>query len=219
MTSSFAAVGYGHAMRAEPFTEADWTNLNGRGVGAYVKSKTIAERAAWDYIAGEGGALELSVVNPVLILGPALAADTSTSIVLIRRLMSGDMPGCPRMKFGIVDVRDTADLHLRAMTNPAAKGERFLAIAEDFAWLIEIARMLKRRLGPKAAKVPSRELPDWMVRLVALADKEVAQVATELGHLKTASNAKAKRLLGWAPRSNEEATIASAESLIKLGVV
>jgi nucleoside-diphosphate-sugar epimerase len=155
----------------------------------------------------------------VLILGPALAADTSTSIVLIRRLMTGDMPGCPRMKFGIVDVRDTADLHLRAMTNPAAKGERFLAVAEDFVWLIEIARMLKQSLGARAAKVPSRELPDWMVRLVALADKEVAQIVPEIGLSKTASNAKAKRVLGWAPRSNKEAAIASAESLIRLGII
>lgn len=219
LTSSFAAIGYGHGPREAPFTEQDWTDLSGRGVSAYVKSKTIAERAAWDFIAREGGALELSVVNPVLILGPALAADTSTSIILIRRLTLGQMPGCPRMKFGIVDVRDTADLHLRAMTNPAAKGERFLAIAEDFIWLIELARMLKAQLGPSAARVPTRELPDWMVRVVALGDREVAQIVPELGVAKSASNAKARTMLGWSPRSNAEAAIASAESLMRLKVI
>jgi dihydroflavonol-4-reductase len=220
LTSSFAAVGYGHGSReAPPFSENDWTNLNGRGVSAYVKSKTIAERAAWDFVAKEGGALELSVVNPVLILGPALAADTSTSIILVKRLMKGEMPGCPRMKFGIVDVRDVADLHLLAMTNPAAKGERFLAIGEDFLWLIDMAKMLKARVGAKGAKIPTSELPNWMVRLVALGDKEVAQIVPELGVAKSATAEKARRLLGWTPRSIEEATVASAESLIRLGIV
>jgi nucleoside-diphosphate-sugar epimerase len=220
LTSSFAAVGYGHGSReSPPFSESDWTNLNGRGVSAYVKSKSIAERAAWDFIAKEGGPLELSVVNPVLILGPALAADTSTSIILIKRLMRGEMPGCPRMKFGVVDVRDTADLHLRAMTHPAAKGERFLAIGEDFLWLVDLARLLKARLGARGAKIPTKELPNWMVRLVALGDKEVAQIVPELGVAKSATAEKARRLLGWTPRSNEEAAVASAESLIKLGMI
>lgn len=219
MTSSFAAIGYGHGARATPFSESDWSNLEGRDVSAYVKSKTIAERAAWDFIASEGGALELSVVNPVLILGPALAADTSTSLILVKRMLKGEMPGCPRIRFGIVDVRDTADLHLRAMTNPAAKGERFLAIAENFVWMADIAKMLKARLGAAGAKVKTNQVPDFVLRLVALADKEVAQVAGELGILKDATNEKARRVLGWAPRSNEEATVAAAESLIRLGMV
>jgi nucleoside-diphosphate-sugar epimerase len=219
MTSSFAAVGYGHGSRSGDFTEEDWTNLNGRGLSAYVKSKTIAERAAWDFIAKEGGALELSVVNPVLIAGPALAADTSTSIILIKRMMTGQMPGCPRIKFGIVDVRDTADLHLRAMTNPAAKGERFLATGDGFVWMAELAAMLKARMGAAGAKIKTNEVPNWLIRLVGLSDKEVAQIVPELGIVKSASNAKARRLLGWTPRSNEDAAVASAESLIKLGIV
>lgn len=219
LTSSFAAIGYGHGSRSTPFTESDWTNLNGRGVSAYVKSKTIAERAAWDFMAREGAALELSVVNPVLILGPALAADTSTSIILVKRMLKGEMPGCPRMRFGIVDVRDTADLHLRAMTNPAAKGERFLAVAEDFVWMSDIARMLKERMGADGALVKTSTLPDWMVKLVALGDKEVAQIVPELGIEKNARADKARSVLGWRPRSNADATLASAESLIKLGIV
>lgn len=220
LTSSFAAIGYGHGSREKPpFTEADWTNLNGRGVSAYVKSKTIAERAAWDFLAREGGALELSVVNPVLILGPALAADTSTSIILVRRLMNGEMPGCPRMKFGVVDVRDTADLHLLAMTKPEAKGERFLAIGGDFLWLVELAQQLKSRMGAAGARVPTKELPDWMVRLVAMGDKEVAQIVPELGINKSATSEKAQRLLGWRPRSALDSAAASAESLIGLGLI
>src|ERR1700733_11123729 len=127
LTSSFAAVGYGHPPSDRPFSEKDWTDPNGPDVGPYVKSKTLAERAAWDFIAREGGSLELSVVNPVGVFGPVLGPDFSPSIQIVQRLMDGAVPGCPRLSFGVVDVRDVADLHLRAMTDPAAQGERFLA--------------------------------------------------------------------------------------------
>ena len=129
LTSSFAAIGYGQKITDQPFSEENWTDPDGGHVTAYVKSKTLAERAAWDFIAREGGALELSVVNPVGVLGPVLGPDLSTSIQLVKRLLDGSIQGCPRLSFGIVDARDVADLHLRAMTNPAAKGERFLAAA------------------------------------------------------------------------------------------
>ncbi|MBL8538104.1 MAG: aldehyde reductase [Hyphomonadaceae bacterium] len=219
MTSSFAAIGYGQKPRTSPYTEADWTDPNGDDVRAYVKSKTLAERAAWDFIAREGGTLELSVVNPVGVFGPVLGADYSTSILLVQRLMDGAMPGCPRMSFGLVDVRDVADLHIRAMTNPAAKGERFLAVAEDHVWVKDIAQMLKRRLGAAANRVPTGELPNWLVRLVALGDAAVAQIVPELGKYKNSSNEKARSMLGWAPRSNEEAVVASAESMLALGLL
>ncbi len=219
LTSSFAAVGYGHARQDKPFNETDWTDLNGRDISPYVKSKTIAERAAWDFVAKENGKLELSVVNPVAVLGPVLAADYSTSILLMQRLMDGAMPGCPRLYFGIVDVRDVADLHIRAMTNPAAKGERFLAIAGDFLSIQDIAKILKARMGDAARRVPTRQIPDWLVRLSALRDPAVKQITPELGKRKNATNEKAKRMLGWAPRSNEEAIVASAESMIKLGLL
>ncbi len=132
LTSSFAAIGYGRKPTDRPFSEENWTDLNGDDLTAYVKSKTLAERAAWDFVGHDGGTLELSVVNPVGVFGPVLGPDYSTSIELVRRLMDGAMPGCPRLSFGIVDVRDVADLHLRAMTNPAAKGQRFLAVAGEF---------------------------------------------------------------------------------------
>ncbi len=219
LTSSFAAIGYGAKPTDRPFTEENWTDPNGSDVGAYVKSKTLAERAAWDFIAREGGALELSVVNPVGVLGPVLGPDFSTSILLGQRLMDGAMPGCPRLSFGIVDVRDVADLHLRAMTHPAAKGERFLAVAGDFVTIQEIARVLKERMGDAARRVPTRVLPDWMVRLVSLFDASVKLIVPELGTFKNASNAKARRVLGWAPRSNEDAIVATAESLLRLGLL
>lgn len=219
LTSSFAAIGYGQKIKDRPFTEESWTDPNGGGVSAYVKSKTLAERAAWDFTAREGGALELSVVNPVGVFGPVLGPDYSTSILLVQRFLDGSMPGCPRLSFGIVDVRDVADLHLRAMTNPAAKGERFLAVAGDFMTIQEIARVLKARMGEAAKRVPTRVLPDWLVRLVSLVDKSVALVVPELGKFRNATNEKARRLLGWAPRSNEDSIIATAESLVRLGLL
>lgn len=219
LTSSFAAIGYGHPPSDRPFTEESWTDLNGGGLTAYVKSKTIAERAAWDFIAREGGALELAVVNPVGVFGPVLGPDYSTSISIVQRLMDGAIPGCPRLAFGVVDVRDVADLHLRAMIDPAAKAERFLAIAGDFMTIQEIARVLKDRLGDRASRVPTRLLPDWLLRAASLFDSSLKQITPELGKFKNATNEKARRLLGWSPKSKEDALTATAESLLRLGLL
>jgi nucleoside-diphosphate-sugar epimerase len=188
-------------------------------VGAYVKSKTIAERAAWDFIAAEGDGLELAVVNPVGVFGPVLGKDFATSVLIIQRLMDGAVPGCPRLAFGAVDVRDVADLHLRAMTDPVANGQRYLACAGDFMLFVEIARTLKERLGAAARRVPARELPDLLVRLVALVDPVARQIVPELGKFKNATSAKAQQQLGWMPRSREDAVVATAESLVQLGLV
>jgi nucleoside-diphosphate-sugar epimerase len=219
LTSSMAAIAYGHKPQNEPYSEKDWTDLNGRDVAAYPKSKTIAERAAWDFIAKEGGALELSVVNPVFVQGPVLGADYSPSIMVVQRLMDGAMPGCPKLYFAIVDVRDVADLHIRAMTHPAAKGERFIAAAGDTISMLELAKVLRARMGEAAKRVPTREIPNWLVRLVAMRDTAVKVILPELGQIKRVTNEKAKRVLGWQPRSNEEAIVAAAESLIRLGLL
>lgn len=219
LTSSFAAIGYGAIPKDRPFDERDWTDPNGPNVLPYAKSKTIAEHAAWDFVARDGGSLELSVVNPVGVFGPVLGPDYSTSILLVQRFMDGAVPGCPKLYFGAVDVRDVADLHVRAMTDPAAKGERFLAVAGDFLSMLEIARILKARLGDAAKRVPTREIPNWMVRLAALRDPAVKQILPELGKVKNGSNAKARRVLGWSPRSNEDSIVATAESLLRLGLL
>ena len=219
LTSSFAAIGYGHKVRETPFNEADWTDPAGDDVAPYTKSKTLAERAAWDFLAREGANLELSVINPVAVFGPVLGPDYSASILLVQRMMDGAMPGTPQLYFGAVDVRDVADLHIRAMTHPAAKGERFLAVAGDFLAMLDIAKILKARMGESAKRVPSRQLPNWVVRLAALRDPAIKLILPELGKRKNATNEKARRLLGWTPRSNEESVVASAESLVRLGLL
>jgi dihydroflavonol-4-reductase len=219
LTSSFAAIGYGQKNPNQTFTEASWTDPNGNDVSAYPKSKTLAERAAWDFLAKEGGALELTTVNPVGVFGPVLGPDYSTSIQIVSRLMDGKIPACPRLTFGVVDVRDVADLHLRAMTHPAAKGERFLAVSGDFMTILQIAQVLKSRMGAAAKRVPTRELPDWILRLIAKFDPSLGQVVPELGRRKNGISEKARRVLNWSPRSREEALIATAESLVRLGLL
>jgi len=217
MTSTCGAIYYGHPPQTAPFDETSWTNLDGE-MSAYVKSKAIAERAAWDFVATEGRALELSVVNPAGIFGPVLGRDFSSSIELVQRLMTG-APGCPRLYFGVVDVRDVADLHLRAMTNPGAKGERFIAVSGNVMSMLDIANVLKTRLGDAARKVPTRQLPDWLVRFIALFDPRMRQLVPLLGHIRNATSAKAERALGWKPRPREDAIAATAESLIRFGIV
>lgn len=219
LTSSFAAVGYGRKSADQVADETFWTDPNAPGLSAYVKSKTIAEKAAWDFIAREGGALELSVVNPVGVLGPVLGSDFSTSILLVERLLAGAIPMAPRAYFGLVDVRDVADLHIRAMTDPAAKGERFLATNGASMSIFQIGEVLRANLGAAAAKVPTREAPDWMIRMMALVSPEARALKGQLGRKMDASNEKARNLLGWKPRSNEEAILATARSLLELNVI
>jgi nucleoside-diphosphate-sugar epimerase len=217
MTSSFAAIGYGKDSN-ETYTEESWTDTD-QDISPYTRSKTLAELAAWEFIKSEGGSLELAVVNPVGILGPVLGSDLSSSILLIKRLMDGSVPGCPRLSYSFVDVRDVADLHLRAMTNPAAKGERFLAVSGKSMPMVGMAGLLKARLGNDARKVPTRTVPDWMVKLMALFDSQVAQVIPDLGKEMRASSEKARRVLGWNPRPVEESVIDTAESLLRLGIL
>ncbi len=219
LTSSFTAIGYGHAPQRAPFDETVWTDLRGGDVLPYARSKTLAERAAWDFVANEGRGLELSVVCPVLVLGPLLTRDFSPSITLVQRLLEGAIPGCPRLHMGIVDVRDVANLHVRAMTDPAAKGERFLAVDGDFMSVRDIGAVLRARLGSAARRVPTRELPNWLLRMVGLVHPQVRQILPELGKVKNASGEKARRLLGWAPRPREDAIAATGESLLRLGLL
>ena len=216
LTSSFGAIGYGQKPRNTPFDEKDWTDPLTPDVLPYIKSKTLAERAAWDFMAREGGNLELAVINPVAVLGPVMGPDFSASIQLVKHLMDGAMPGCPKLIFGIVDVRDIADLHIRAMTHPDAKGERFLGVSGDFMSMREIALILKKRMGTDAKRVPTMQIPNWVVRLAALWDPAVKQILPELGKFKNGTGEKARRILGWKPRSREETVVSTAESLVRL---
>lgn len=218
-TSTCGAIYYGHPMQSEPFDETSWTNVEGGDMSAYVKSKALAEKAAWDFMAREGGALELTVVNPSGIFGPALGADYSSSLDLIKRLLNGSLPACPDLWFGVVDVRDVADLHLRAMTAPEAKGERFIATQGNAVSMLDIAKVLKVRLGEKASRVPTRKLPNFIVKIMALFNLQMRDLLPLLGKARSATSAKAQRVLGWKPRSWEDAVVATAESLLSLGLL
>jgi dihydroflavonol-4-reductase len=208
VTSSFAAVGYGREAGDHVFTEADWTDPDA-DIGAYIKSKAIAERAAWDFARDTG--LEIAVVNPVGIFGPVLGTDRSASIGMISGLLDGSFAnGMPRLAFGVVDVRDAADLHLRAMTDPAAAGERFIAAGGDGVWLSDIARILRDALG---ADVPSAEIPDELLREAAKTNPALEPTAREVGNFRHLSADKARRVLGWRPRPLEETVVDTARSL------
>lgn len=219
MTSSFAAVGYGHPSQDTPLTEEDWADTTQPDVHAYIKSKAVAERAAWEFMAREGGPMELAVINPNGIFGPVLGPDYSGSIGIIKSLLEGGMPATPRIYFGLTDVRDVADLHLRAMTSRAAAGQRFIAVSGEPMSMHEVAVVLRGRLGEAAKRVPTHELPDAVVRAMALVNPRMRQIAPQLGKRRKASNAKARSLLGWNPRPNEQIIVDTARSLISHGLI
>lgn len=216
LTSSFAAVGYGHEQVDRVFDENDWTEIGGTGVQPYIKSKALAERAAWAFMTHEGDGLELSVINPVGIFGPLLGSALSASVDLVRQLLSGVMAETPRIHFGVVDVRDIAELHLRAMLHPAARGERFIGVSGRAFSLHEVAMILRDGLGDAAAGVPTAEMPDDRVRELAETSATMAALVPQLGIVREASADKARRLLEWMPHPPEEALLASARSLLAL---
>ncbi len=218
MTSSVAATSPAHGAGDRTSDETTWTDAADPRTDAYATSKTIAERGAWDLIAASGGATTLAVVNPALVLGPVMSGDFSESVQVVQRLLTGKVPGVPRLGFNIVDVRDVADLHLRAMTSPAAAGERFIA-AGDFAWMMDLAQILKDGLGDAGKKVPTRAAPDFVVRLAALFDRDLTAVVGSLGHRHEFTSAKAERLLGWKARPMKDTVLDCARSLIAAGLV
>lgn len=218
MTSSVAAIAYGHPRGEYTFTEADWTDLTHPDSYAYVKSKTIAERAARDWVKAEGGDITFCTVNPAVVLGPVWSDDLSASIEVVKKLLEGSMFGCPDFGWGIVDVRDVADLHVRALRAPNMGGERFIA-SGPFLKMIDIAHILKERLGSEARRVPTRKLPDILVKFSALFDPVIRQVVGELGKVKNLNAGHAKAVLGWTARPPEVSIVDTARSLIELGIV
>jgi dihydroflavonol-4-reductase len=212
VTSSVAAIRGGRSQAAAPLTEEDWTDLDNPKLAPYTRSKTVAERAAWELVRGRGDEDKLAVVNPGAILGPVLGDDRSTSLALIDRLLGG-MPGVPRLGFNLVDVRDVVDLHLRAMVAPEAGGERFVAVSR-FMWMSEVASVLRERLGEAAAKVPTRTVPNLVVRGMGLFDPAVRSIVGDLGKRVELSSEKARTTLGWSPRPVEETIVDCAQSLI-----
>jgi nucleoside-diphosphate-sugar epimerase len=219
MTSSTAAVTYGLKTPAtRPFTEADWTDPASADTSPYVRSKTLAERAAWDWHAKFGAGVELVTVCPGAVLGPVLGADYSASIEIVKKLLEGSLPGSPRLGFPLVDVRDIADLHVRAMTHPEAAGQRFLG-AGDFWWMADIAQVLREGLGEGARKVPPGRVPDWLLKFLANFDPVTKSVVFELGVERPVDASKAQTMLGWTMRPAEVSILDTAQSLIRIGAV
>lgn len=217
LTSSVAAIRPAGELGSGPLSEANWTDPEQPELTPYARSKTIAERAAWDLVREQGVEEGLAVINPGAILGPVLSADNSFSIQIVQRLLEGG-PGVPRIGFSIVDVRDVADLHLRAMTAPGAGGERFIA-AGPFQWLEEIGEILRSGLGEEARKVPKRRVPDVAVRALAIFDRSLRSIVPQLGERTDYSHEKAHVRLGWTPRPVTETVLDTARSLIREGVV
>lgn len=214
VTSSTAAVANsGETSDTAPLTEDDWTDPANPDLTPYARSKTIAEQAAWNLVHESGDSRRLTVVNPSAILGPVFYDDSSYSLQVIERMLKG-MPGLPRLGFSFVDVRDVADLQVRAMTAPEAAGERFLATG-PFLWLTEVAEILRDRLGPAAAKVPARQVPNFVVRAMARFDPGLRSVVGDLGRRRTFSAGKAKTRLDWSTRPTEETIVDCAQSLIQ----
>ncbi|GGG57940.1 SDR family oxidoreductase [Paenibacillus radicis (ex Gao et al. 2016)] len=215
LTSAFGAIGVGHHNHKGPFTEEDWSNINAK-IHPYQKSKTIAEQSAWEFIRKEGNGLELAAVNPVGVMGPILGNDYSHSNDSVRRMLEGKLKYVPKIYSDYVDVRDVADLHILAMLRPEANGERFIASSSENISMLEVANILKKHLGDDAINVPKGELPNILVRMLAIFNPKLRMIASLLGLDMSTSNQKAKRILGWRPRSAEESIAATGKSMLKI---
>lgn len=196
LTSSFVAVGQSIQDSNYVITEKDWTDLSTHQP-AYVKSKTLAEKAAWDFIATEGGNMELAVINPVGIFGPALGKDYSVTINMVRNILMGNITKSPNYSFPVVDVRDVVDIQIKAMTNPKANGERFIASSDGAVTFYDMATTIKKGFGEYSGKIADMKPNDASVYIKQ-------------------SNQKARTILGWQPRSAEEALLATAKSIVEL---
>jgi nucleoside-diphosphate-sugar epimerase len=219
VTSAFHAVGFGHPPLDRAFTEDDWSVLDGPGMDAYGRSKVLAERAAWEFIAAEGGSTELVTMLPVAVVGPLLGDGLSGANHLVHRVLTGELPGYPDFAVPFVDVRDVAAAHIAALTADDAAGERFLLTSqEDAVPLADVGAELRSALGDRAPKVPTALLPSDAVRAAAEANPGMRPMAAELGYRKKVSSEKARRLLGFRPRTWQEAVAAAGESMLAHGL-
>ena len=218
MTSSVAAMYYGMTGQDRTYTEADWSDLASPATNAYAKSKTIAERAARDWVATEGGGMEYCTINPALVLGPVLGGDFSGSLAVVTKMLDGELPGLPAISFGICDVRDIAAAHVTAMTTPGIDGGRFLCSGEHLS-MANVGAILKSRLADRAKRVPTMKLPNILVRLSALFDPQIKLVLPELGRTRIGDARHARATIGWNPRPAAETIVDTARSLIAAGLV
>jgi dihydroflavonol-4-reductase len=219
LTSSVSAIVYGND-RAKTFDESDWSNVQGKRIGAYDKSKTIAERAAWTFMddLGPEAAMELVVINPGLVLGPLLSSDWGTSGELVKRILDHDIPAIPDISLAMVDVRDVASAHVTAMTTPEARGQRFICVEANHS-MMEVALILKAHVAHLGYKIPTKRLPSIAIRVMALFDATVRLAMNDLGTTQTLSNERIRRVLHWSPRDLKEMATSMADSMIHYGVV
>ncbi len=213
VTSSGAAARAGLGL-AGPANEQVWTDLDAPGVSSYARSKTLAEQVAWDFARQHSDGPHIATVLPAFVQGPLLGRNASASLSVVGQMLNGKMPAAPHLGFSIIDVRDLADLHVRVLDDPKGMGERWIA-SSDFLWLSDIATTLRERLGPAAMKVPTRTMPNWLFRIIALANADMKPMVPDLGVRRVITSEKAKGRLNWHPRSSREAVIATAESLLK----
>jgi dihydroflavonol-4-reductase len=216
LTSSVAAVRRPAAdsvANGRDLTEDDWNDPDNPHTTPYTRSKTIAERAAWDFMRAEGAEDRLVTVQPGAIIGPLLGSDRSYSLQAVERMLTGKMPGLPRLGFSFIDVRDVAALEVAAMSAAEAGGQRLIA-ASTFLWFSDVAAILREQLGPDARKVPRRGVPDFVVRVLARFDPELRSIVGELGHKTTYSVDNARRRVGWSPRPMQETIVDCARSLL-----
>jgi len=219
MTSNFGAVGFSQTDNNRETTEADWTDPNLKGLSVYEKSKTLAEMAAWDFVKKEGGKLEFATINPVAIFGPSLNEHISGSLDIVKHLLDGTMNPVPPIPLNLVDVRDVADLHIRAMESPKANGQRFIATADGQISIPEIAKFLIKTNPEITSKVSTKNIPVFAVKLASLFNAKAKEGVMFMNMNRKVSNAKARKLLDWKPiGTNEEIILVSVDSMKKYGI-
>lgn len=218
LTSSIAAIVYGHTDYSRTFTTADWTDPDSPRTAAYPESKLRAEKEAWSIVDSFGARDRLATINPGAILGPLLDDDPGTSGALVLRLLNGSVPAAPKMSFSIVDVRDVAAAQLAAMTAPEAAGKRHI-LADREMTILELARSLRPHFPALANRLPRFELPNWLVRLVGLVDRQIASNTHELGNVRRVDGSSGRTLLARPMIGAADAALATAQSLIAHGLV
>lgn len=210
MTGNLGAVGFSNFDRHHQTTEADWTDVNQHGLSPYEKSKLVAEKAAWAYLREQDSPLEFATVNPGAMLGQALNNHASGSFGLLTNLLDGKLPAMPNMFVNVIDVKDAAIIHVRALTTPVAKGQRFIAVADSPISLPQMATIIRKHYPDLAAKVPTRRIPNWLVPVLAHFNAQAREANMMLRINHDVSNAHAKELLGWVPASTAEAAVLGA---------
>jgi dihydroflavonol-4-reductase len=219
-TSSIAAMMAGHGYtRTKPFTEDDWTILDGPDVSAYQKSKTLAERAARDYLAQTKADIHYASVNPGFVLGPLLDSDYGASASVIQMFMKGKYPGCPALSFPCVDVRDIGKMHRLALETSEPSGGRYVGVSES-AWFVDMTRAIKAKLNAAdTKKVPTKQLPNFVIKLIALFDKSARSIVPDLGRQVDMDNSRTRKALGMEFKPVSESAPAMAQSLVDEGLV